>query len=88
MACTTITVAAPPLQVTGVTAEPSSDPNYPASAGWVKVTASATGQGTFSIAVDGAEVKRQGPVNAGAGSSWGFQIQMQPGQHNVCAQPV
>ncbi len=91
MACTTVAVSAPPpppLAITGVTAQPSTDPNYPASDGWIKVTVSAKGQGTFKVMVDGAEVKRQGPVNAGTGASWGFQIQMQPGTHNVCAEAV
>lgn len=88
MVCTSITVAPPPLVITGITAVPSTDPNYPASSGWVLVTVSATGQGTFTVSVDGTVVKTQGPVNAGTGSSWGFQIQMSVGTHNVCAQVV
>ncbi len=76
------------LQVTSIKAAPSNNPSYPASAGWVKVDVSATGQGTFRILVDGVEVERQGPVNASTGSSWGFNIQMRPGTHNVCAEAV
>ncbi len=87
MICTSISVAAP-MAVTGITAAMSTDPAFPAANGWVLVTVSATGQGTFSVSVDGTEVKRQ-TGNAGTGSSWGFQIQMtQNATHNVCAQVI
>ncbi len=91
MACVTVTVTPPALLISRVDAFPSQNANYPANNGWVRVDVAGDNSGTFVLKVDGVEVKRETiTLNAGAPANWatGWYLQMQPGTHNVCADPA